>query len=167
MNIKQNMFQSMLHITPLWYFDTSVIYSNDFVESNLLQYHHVLYSSNICEILLYLRHVVIITHELIYGVQACRRKIVVKQDYSVIVVHQAAAASIPAEGTDVKRCSIFDTEYRLHAIVSQTDSEEYKQLTREKNSHRFETKNKVIFNLRFWTSIFYWPSSKRLIIGFR
>ena len=42
---------------------------NDFVESNLLYYCHVFYSSNICEILLYNRQWVVITHELIRSVQ--------------------------------------------------------------------------------------------------
>ena len=38
-------------------------------------YHHVLHrdSSNICEILLYNRQLVVITHELIYGVRAAQR----------------------------------------------------------------------------------------------
>ena len=35
---------------------------------------NVLYSSNICEILLYNRHLVVITHELIYGVWAAYRQ---------------------------------------------------------------------------------------------
>ena len=34
---------------------------------------HVLYNSNICEILLYNRQLVVITHELIYGVRAAIR----------------------------------------------------------------------------------------------
>ena len=46
---------------------------------------HVLYSSNICEILLYNRQLVVITHELICSVWAAHRsgEIVLKQDYSV------------------------------------------------------------------------------------
>ena len=34
---------------------------------------HVLYNSNICEILLYNRQLVVVTHELIYGVRAAHR----------------------------------------------------------------------------------------------
>ena len=40
---------------------------------NLLQYPHVLFSSNICEILLYNRQWVVIMYELIYVVQAAHR----------------------------------------------------------------------------------------------
>ena len=43
----------MLHIPALWYFDTSVTYPSDLEEANLFQYHHILYNSNIGEILLY------------------------------------------------------------------------------------------------------------------
>ena len=46
---------------------------NEFVKSNLLQYRHVLYSSNICEILLYNRQWVVITLDLICGVRAAHR----------------------------------------------------------------------------------------------
>ena len=70
----------MLHIRALWYFDTSVMYPNDFVQSNLLKHPHVLCCSNICEILLYQRQLVVITYELIYVV-----KIFVKQDYCPIL----------------------------------------------------------------------------------
>ena len=50
---------------------------NDFVEWNLLWYPHILHSSNICEILLYNRQLIVITYEPIYIVL----KIVAKQDY--------------------------------------------------------------------------------------
>ena len=53
------------HISALWYSDTLVIYPKDFVASKLLYYPSVLYSSNICHILLYDRQMVIITFELI------------------------------------------------------------------------------------------------------
>ena len=43
---------------------------HDFTESNLLWYLHILYSSNICEILPYHRQLVVITCELIYIVWA-------------------------------------------------------------------------------------------------
>ena len=46
--------------------------SNDFGESNL-RLKFVLYSSNICEILLYNQQLDVITHELIYGVRASHR----------------------------------------------------------------------------------------------
>ena len=72
----------MLPIPALWYLDTSVIYPNESNESNLLWYPHILYSNNICEILLYNRQLVI-TNELIYIVWAAHNsgKIIVKQDY--------------------------------------------------------------------------------------
>ena len=76
----------MLHMPPLWlwYFDISVIlYPKDFIESNSLQYPHVLCSSNICEMLLYL-HLVVVTYELIYmlfELLTARGKVVMKQDY--------------------------------------------------------------------------------------
>ena len=63
----------MLHIPALWYFDTSVTYPSDFEEANLFQYHHILYNSNIGEILLYNRQLVVITHELMYSVRAAHR----------------------------------------------------------------------------------------------
>ena len=65
---------------PLWYFDISA--PIDFVESNLLLYPHVLYSSNICEILLYNHQLVVLMYELIYVVQVahCWVKIIVKWD---------------------------------------------------------------------------------------
>ena len=106
LNIKRNIFYFMLHLPALWYFDTSVTYPNDFVESNLLQYHHVLYSSNICEILLYNRQWVV-CHELICGVWAARRKgkLFVKKalwDYSInrcshVVQHLRISGIIPWE----------------------------------------------------------------------
>ena len=56
-----------------------------FPRVKFVQYHHILYSSNIWEILLYSRQLIVITPELIYGVRAAHRKgkIVAKQDYSV------------------------------------------------------------------------------------
>ena len=48
----------------LWYFDSSVIYHNDFVES---------YTSNISEIFLYNRQKVEITYELTFVIRAARR----------------------------------------------------------------------------------------------
>ena len=56
---------------------------NDFAKSNLSLYPHVFYSSNICEILLYNRQLVVITHALIYGVRAAYRsgKIIVRPVY--------------------------------------------------------------------------------------
>ena len=63
----------MLHLPALWYFDTSVTYPNDFKESNLLLYRHFFYCNNICEMLLYNRQWVVITHDLICGVRAANR----------------------------------------------------------------------------------------------
>ena len=55
----------------------------DFVESNLLWNPHDLYSSNICEILLYNSQVVFIIYELIYVVKTAHRwgEIIVERDY--------------------------------------------------------------------------------------
>ena len=53
----------MLHIPALWYFDISVTYPQGLIESNLLQYPYVLYSSNICDILLYNRQLVVLTYK--------------------------------------------------------------------------------------------------------
>ena len=44
----------------MWCFYISVIYPKDFKKSNLLWYPHVLYSSNICKILLYNRQLVVL-----------------------------------------------------------------------------------------------------------
>ena len=41
LNIKRNIFWSVLHIPTLWCFDTSVTYPNDFDESNSFKYCHV------------------------------------------------------------------------------------------------------------------------------
>ena len=59
--------------TGIVVFDTSLRAPNDFVEPNFLWYHYILYSSNICEILLYNRQWVVITHELICVVRAAYR----------------------------------------------------------------------------------------------
>ena len=61
----------------------------NFVGWNLLWYPHVLYSSNICETLLYNRQLVVITYELICVIQAAHRKgkIIVKWDYFDIKCH--------------------------------------------------------------------------------
>ena len=48
------------------FFDILVTYTKDFIESNLLLYPHVLYSSNICEMLLYNQQLLVLTHKLIY-----------------------------------------------------------------------------------------------------
>ena len=68
-----------------------VTYPNDFVESNLLLYRHVLYSSNICEILLYNPQCVVITHELICGVPAAHPlgKIFLEWDYCIQMNYKA------------------------------------------------------------------------------
>ena len=66
------------------YFETSVTYPK------------ILYSSNICEILLYNRQLVVITHELIYGFRAAHhwRKIVVKQIYLVTCIFMLSTVFI-------------------------------------------------------------------------
>ena len=58
----------MLHITTLGYSDTSVIYSKYFVVKFVL-IPHVLYSNDICEILLYKPQLAVITCERIYVVR--------------------------------------------------------------------------------------------------
>ena len=59
------------HILVFWHISNMPpIY---FVESNLFWYPHVLYSSNICEILQYNCQLVVITYELINVVRAAHR----------------------------------------------------------------------------------------------
>ena len=81
---KRNICYSMLLIPALWYFDTSVIYPPMISwNQTCCNTPHASYTSNICEISLYNRQLVITTSELIYVVWAAHRwgKIVVKQDY--------------------------------------------------------------------------------------
>ena len=49
-------------------------FTNDLVESNLLLYPRILYSSNICGISPYNRQLFVITDELIYGVRGASRQ---------------------------------------------------------------------------------------------
>ena len=57
----------MLHIPALWYFDISITYPK-----GLHRVKFVLYNSNICEILLYNRRLVLLTQKLICDVQTFR-----------------------------------------------------------------------------------------------
>ena len=69
LNIKRYTIYSMPHKAALWYFDIAAIYPQDIVGSNLLQYLHVLYSTNVCELLLYNRQLVVITCQILYFVR--------------------------------------------------------------------------------------------------
>ena len=71
------------YIVVFWHI--SNIPPNDFKESNLLWYHHILYSSNICEILLYNQQLFVITHELIYSYWANTVRWVGSQSCSCLV----------------------------------------------------------------------------------
>ena len=75
LNIKRTIFIFMLHLPALWYFDTSVTYPQWFcrVKFVVKPPRFVYDTSNICEILLYNRQWVAITHELISCVQAAHR----------------------------------------------------------------------------------------------
>ena len=86
----------MPHIPALWYLNTSVTYPQWFRRVKFVVTPHVLYSSYICEILLFKRHLVVITHRLIYSVRAAYRqgKIAVKKvsyqlilSYYTFIVH--------------------------------------------------------------------------------
>ena len=73
LNIKRNIFQSMLPLPTLWYFDISVICPHSFRRGNFVLIPLNLYSSNICEISLYDRQLLVIMYELIHVVRAAHR----------------------------------------------------------------------------------------------
>ena len=74
----------MLYIPALWYFDISVKCPHRFRRIKFVIKLHVLYSSNISEILLSNRQLPAIMYELIYTLfrlLTSRGKIIVKRDY--------------------------------------------------------------------------------------